>query len=123
MRFNIFVLVFLSSIYSCSPPTSSQENPVFDTTASEVEVENPQEGGAGQKIGDLHVEWETPLSEDPEGNTVMGGNGITYFAMLGEDKFRISILDLNVKKSYLRLSFVCLAVSRFLSYLEVLNYL
>ncbi len=94
MRFNIFVLVFLSSIYSCSPPTSSQENPVFDTTASEVEVENPQEG-AGQKIGDLQVEWETPLSEDPEGNTAMGGNGISYLALRGEDRFRISILDLN----------------------------
>jgi hypothetical protein len=94
MRINFLILVFLSTIYSCSPPTSSQQNPDVDSTASEVEVESPQEG-AGQKIGDLQVEWETPLSEDPEGNAAMGGNGTTFLAMRGEDRFRISILDLN----------------------------
>jgi hypothetical protein len=96
MRNHILILLVFSTIYSCSPPSSSQQIPDPDSMAAPEDaiIENT-DAGAGQKIGDLQVEWESPLSEDPEGNTAMGGNGISYLALRGEDRFRISILDLN----------------------------
>ena len=51
--------------------------------------------GQGQQIGDLFVDWDEQLSQDEAGEKIMGSNGITYICKSGNDRFRITVLDLS----------------------------
>jgi hypothetical protein len=86
-----FCLIMILA-FSCQTPASSGMESKPDTMA-EIQTEEPSPGG--QRIGELLVDWESSFEEDPDGSAVMGGNGLTYLAISGNDRYRLNILDLN----------------------------